>query len=223
MSGQKILVAVPVKDPDHAKGRLRGYLSDRARKYLAKRLLDQLLCRLACARTKLTGIEADIALVTVPGAAWVGADPDVIVIEEAAPGLNAAAATALDWARRNDYDGLCLLPGDLADPSVEDLAELLGQSMSRSSAFICPSQDFGTNALLVPTNTEMVFAYGPRSYYQHAGRARDAGLHVSLVPFPSLRRDIDRPTDLQHLSASIRYTIANDLLTHDTRDARGHR
>lgn len=216
MKRDRLLVAIPMKSPGAAKTRLSPVLAPDQRAQLALFLFNQTVQRLRDVSAAAGPI--DIAVVT--SGRWIAdwaaraqlpviADPDSG--SDSGPdsgldsgphsGLSAAAAAAKLWATQQGYDALCLLPGDLADPRPRDLTALLTQALDPGRILLCPALDFGTNALVMPLPSGMRFAYGPHSFYRHCRRARDAGLSPTVLPFDSLRRDVDRAADLVHLSA----------------------
>lgn len=185
---KRTLVAIPMKDPTFGKTRLAGELSPTQRAALSLHLFEATLAKLA-------SVDADVLTVTRSAVvADLARDLGVPSIRERHPSLNSAARTAHRYARTKGYGALCILPGDLADPSLEDLAAFIGHP---ADAALCPSLDFGTNGLLIPASADFAFAYGPGSYHAHAKAA--VRLAPVTLPLPSLRRDVDRPSDLAHL------------------------
>ncbi|MBV6658215.1 MAG: NTP transferase domain-containing protein, partial [Devosiaceae bacterium] len=111
-------------------------------------------------------------------------------------GLNAALDAAAQDATRSGYDRLIVLPGDLADPKADEIAQLLALPSQEGSAVVAPSYDGGTNALVLNPPSGFTFRYGPNSSAAHEKAARDAGRAVVIAPFASLRHDVDVAADL---------------------------
>jgi 2-phospho-L-lactate guanylyltransferase len=196
------LVAIPIKDPAEAKTRLSSHLTPLGRAALALHLLGQTIARLRQAQA--LGATFDIAIVSTSERIRHCARRDGLpTVTDLGLGLSAAAASARAWAEEQLYDALCLLPGDLADPSPDDLCRLMQQPVGMSVT-LCPALDFGTNALLMPLPNRMAFAYGAGSYHGHLRATLEAGLEPRTLTLPSLRRDVDTATDLPFLSQAAR-------------------
>ena len=195
------LVVVPMKAPHRAKSRLQRYLDDRERARLARRLFGRTL-RLLADMQRTDAVPAfDVAVVT--GDAGVaartvahGARP---IAEGPGAGLSNAIAVAAATAKATGYRRLCVLPADLATPDPEDIGKLLSLDLGPRGLALCPSRDFGTNALLATPPDVISFAYGPRSFYAHDETGRAAGIIPVVLPFESLRWDIDSSADLAEL------------------------
>lgn len=214
----RILVAIPMKDPAAAKSRLADVCPPKGRAALALHLLGQTVRRLRKATEQ--GARFDLAFVTTsPAIETCAAYEDVPVITDLGIGLSAAAGSARAWAEAQRYEALCLLPGDLADPSAADLVTLL-DAPRMDAATLCRSHDGGTNALLMPLPNWMRFHYGPASCDAHIRAAQRAGLAARELQLRSLSRDIDHAEDLNHLPAAAQPVWRLDLP--DDRDPYTH-
>jgi 2-phospho-L-lactate guanylyltransferase len=65
-------------------------------------------------------------------------------------------------------------------------------------------RDDGTPVLSVPVDLDFHFSYGPGSFRRHAAEARRVGAAVRVVRDPSLAFDVDVPSDLALLRATVR-------------------
>lgn len=205
----RLLVAIPVKDPAAAKSRLSRHLDPEQRATLILRLLDQSLACLAL--TQDLGVRFDVALVTTsPRIEAVGREHDLHVIRDLGLGLSAAAASARAWAEAQEYDALCVLPADLADPQPADLATLLSEPAT-ARITLCPAQDLGTNAFLMPLPNRIAFQYGQRSFERHHRDALLNGFEPHILRLDSLARDVDQVTDLAYLSDTVRLACNLDI------------
>ncbi len=205
----RTLLVIPMKDPKEAKTRLGGGLDRKERSDLALSLFEMLVKRIqrvlaerACQEGSAGAASIDLAVVsasqTLKGAAQ---RLDIRHIPEGPTGgLSAALHHAAKEAHALGYRSLCILPGDLADPKPADLSQLIDHAAAGQKAVICPSSDWGTNALLLPLPNPIRFQFGEKSFHNHYRAMAEAGLTPILLPLTSLRLDVDRLDDLRHLS-----------------------
>lgn len=193
------LVVVPMKDPKVSKTRLSGALSAPARANLARLLFKRTVAVLKAAQALA---DFDIAVVTQSPAVAALAQDMVWIEEDADSDLSRAVAQSAQWAQNQNYSALCVIPADLAAPDPADIAALIHQARVPGVA-ICPSQDLGTNALVVAPPAAMAFAYGPKSALRHMELAETAGLSPRLMPMDSLKFDIDTSACLERALAEV--------------------
>lgn len=193
-----LLVVVPMKNPALAKTRLRSALNDQSREQLARGLFIRTVTML---RDLQSEVGFDIAVVTAcDDIATIARNHDALLInEETVCGLNQAASRAANFARDGGWQRMCILPADLARPEPDDLRRILSYQLVKPGMAICPSKDFGTNALLLSPPDAMPFAYGPQSFHRHLRLASEAELSPVILPYASLRLDLDSPDDLAAL------------------------
>jgi len=201
----RTLVCVPMKDPRLAKSRLADALSNTERARFAWLLFTRTVSLLTTLRDSGAAAEGfDIAVVT--GCARVARHTSAqglpVIAEGAATSLSGAVSRAARQAEARGHERLCVLPADLAAPDPADLARFLDTEIGRRGVALCPSRDFGTNALLAAPPAAIAFAYGPGSFHAHCRNARAAGLTPIVRPLESLRWDIDRSPDLAAFRAS---------------------
>nr|WP_321443159.1 2-phospho-L-lactate guanylyltransferase [uncultured Cohaesibacter sp.] len=203
----RTLLVIPMKDPKEAKTRLGGSLDRKERSILALSLFEMLVNRIQRVLANRASQEDSVASIDL---AVVSASPilkdaaqrlDIRHIPEGPTGgLSAALHHAANQAHALGYQSLCILPGDLADPKPADLSQLIDHAAAGQKAVICPSSDWGTNALLLPLPNPIRFQFGEKSFHNHYRAMAEAGLTPILLPLTSLRLDVDQLDDLRHLS-----------------------
>ena len=195
------LIVVPMKDPRHAKSRLRGVLDGTERARLALQLFERTLRLLTAMRRDDAEPAFDIAVVTASREIAARAEAHNVraIAEQDGAGLSAAVDHAAAVARDAGYGRICVLPADLATPDPDDIRRLLAQVLGETGLALCPSRDFGTNALLAAPPDAIEFAYGHRSFHAHCERAEAKGMTPIVLPLESLRWDIDGPGDVAEL------------------------
>lgn len=198
------LVVVPMKDPRRAKSRLGGILDGRERARLARQLFERTLRLLADLRAADAIPTFDIAVVTGTAeiAERAAAHGARALAEGPEAGLSGAITVAAAAAKAAGYRRLCVLPADLATPDPGDIRKLLSLDLGSHGLALCPSRDFGTNALLAAPPDAIAFAYGPRSFHAHGAAGRAAGIIPIVLPLESLRWDIDSSADLANLQGA---------------------
>ena len=86
------------------------------------------------------------------------------------------------------FERLCIIPADLAAPLESDLIAMLN---SKAAVTICPSNDLGTNALVVSPPDVIPFRYGSKSSLSHLQEANQKGIRARIMKLDSLTFDID--------------------------------
>ncbi len=205
------LIVVPMKEPHLAKTRLQGVLDGGERARLARQLFERTL-RLLITLRDSKAPAYDLAIVTRDPVIRARAETLGIrvIAERDRAGLNEAIAAAARVARTAGYDRLCVLPADLATPDPQDIRVLLSQDLGQRGVALCPSRDFGTNALLAAPPDAIPFAYGEQSFHAHRKNAESVGITPLVLPLESLRWDIDSSADLAELAS-----VAPDILGKD--------
>lgn len=183
----RTLISVPMKDPAKSKTRLAHALDPRARARLAcllyRRTLDVLAQVVAQTGDTLSVVTCSETAVEI--AEEYGVD---VLSEPENAGLSHAVHLAAQHALRKGYQRLCIIPADLAAPSLDDLLIFLESS---ASVTLCPSTDQGTNALLVSPPDAITFQYGLQSAIRHTKHAQAQGLTTRVVHLESLSFDVD--------------------------------
>jgi 2-phospho-L-lactate guanylyltransferase len=183
---------IPIKQLARAKERLSPALSAQGRHDLA----------LAMYRDVLAAVLACDAL---DGVAVVSRDPEVSAIAAASgagqleePGdLNEALTGASYDLRRRGIDRHIVLVGDLPLASADEIEQVLAQD---ADVVVVPSQDGGTNALLLRPGA-IEFQFGLASAARHLLSARNAGWNAMQLNLRGLGFDVDTPHALRRLIA----------------------
>ncbi|MBT6098879.1 MAG: 2-phospho-L-lactate guanylyltransferase [Marinovum sp.] len=198
----KLLIVVPMKDPSQSKTRLKFDMSEHDRRHLAQKLFCRTMDVICDVRQQLPNREIDLVVVTASSKIKRTAkNYGVNVINETSTGsLRDALGQAIVWAEARKYGSILILPADLADPSSDEISELISLAKpSETEVIISPSSDYGTNALLISPPSAIPLLYGDRSFFKHYRKAVRAGFKVIVAPLPSLKHDIDRAEDLKVL------------------------
>ncbi len=122
----------------------------------------------------------------------------LVLKEQSLNGLNSAVKKGICWSSKNLYDSSLILPGDIIDPEAGDIKKILQMGKkSRNSMVICPSTDFGTNALFLSLPTRLNFKFGPNSFFEHQKEAKKISIRSIIAPVDSLKDDLDTGKDLE--------------------------
>ncbi|MCV6575053.1 MAG: 2-phospho-L-lactate guanylyltransferase [Cohaesibacter sp.] len=216
---KNLLFLVPMKDPNQAKSRLSAVLSDATRQRLALSLYRQTLRFLRDFCAHMHHAFACLVVTNSYDVADLANGFGIKALQQSDDsGLNGAVAFGCDWAKQNGYRSVCILPADLADHDRGEFVRLLDCERPERSVIICPSQDQGTNALLITPPDALPPCYGPRSFHRHLGAAKEAGLHAVILPLEGISHDIDSAEDL---AGSISPTLHRALGTDHPASIRG--
>ena len=184
------------------KTRLSNILPPESRVKLIKLLLTQLLEKLETLKVEFPQIFSDILVITpCDEVEKISKAFDIIILKEQnLSGLNSALMKGLSWSLENFYDSSLIIPGDIIDPNSEDIKKILeiGKN-SPESMIICPSSDFGTNALFLTLPTKMKLQFGPNSFFEHQKEATKRSIETIIAPLDSLKDDLDTGKDLKML------------------------
>ena len=191
-----------MKSINEGKTRLSNILPPESRVKLIKLLLTQLLEKLKTLKVEFPLIFSDILVITpCDEVEKISKAFDIIILKEQnLSGLNSALMKGLSWSLENFYDSSLIIPGDIIDPNSEDIKKLLeiGKN-SPESMIICPSSDFGTNALFLNLPTKINLQFGPNSFFEHQKEATKRSIETIIAPLDSLKDDLDTGKDLKML------------------------
>jgi 2-phospho-L-lactate guanylyltransferase len=193
----KLWLLTPVKPFDESKSRLAAVLSRAGRAELTRALLERTL-QVARDSGRFTGllvVSRDDAALRLAAAAGAQA------VQERRAGLNAALRQACEQARIEGADAALILPADLPYLTAGDIDLVLAAAQPMVDVVIAPSQDGGTNALLLRLPPRLPLCFGPDSFRRHRQAAAAAGLAVAVCTSPTLAFDLDRPEDWEVLQA----------------------
>ena len=193
----KLWLVTPVKPFDESKSRLAAVLSQAERAALSRALLARTL-RVAQDSGRFTELlvvsRADAALAA---AAASGAQ----TVRERRAGLNDALRQACAQACHAGADAALILPADLPYLTTGDIDLVLAAAQPGIDVVLAPSQDGGTNALLLRLPRRLPLCYGPTSFQRHQQAAAALGLTVAVCTSANLAFDLDRPEDWEVLQA----------------------
>ena len=196
----KTSILIPMRSLNEGKTRLSNLLSPNKREKLIKLLFTQLLKKLKTLKNQSPLIFSDILVITPrEEVEKISKDFQVLVLkEQSLNGLNSAVKKGIYWSSENLYDSSLILPGDIIDPETEDIKKILQMGKkSRNSMVICPSTDFGTNALFLSLPTRLNFKFGPNSFFEHQKEAKKISIRSIIAPVDSLKDDLDTGKDLE--------------------------
>ena len=198
----KTSILIPMRSLNDGKTRLSNLLSPNSRAKLIKLLFTQLLEKLKTLKVEFPLIFSDVLVITPCNEVEkICNEFDIIILKEQnLNGLNSALGKGLSWSSENFYDSSLIIPGDIIDPDTKDIKKILEMGKtSRESMIICPSTDFGTNALFLTLPTKMDLQFGPNSFFEHQKEASKQSIETIIVPLDSLKDDLDTGKDLMML------------------------
>ena len=198
----KTSILIPMRSLSDGKTRLSNLLSPNSRAKLIKLLFTQLLEKLKTLKVEYPPIFSDIVVITPCNEVKkICKQFDIIILKEQnLNGLNSALRKGLSWSLENFYDSSLIIPGYIIDPDADDLKKILEMGKrSRDSMIICPSTDFGTNALFLPIPTKIDLQFGPNSFFEHQKEASRKSIETIIAPLESLKDDLDTGKDLKVL------------------------
>ena len=198
----KTSILIPMSSLNEGKTRLSNLLSPNSRAKLIKLLFTQLLKKLKLLKVEFPLLFSDVLVITPCNEVEkICKEFNIIILKEQnLDGLNSALRKGLSWSSEKFYDSSLIIPGDIIDPDTKDLKKILEMGKrSRDSMIICPSTDFGTNALFLPLPTKMDLKFGPNSFFEHQKEAARQSIETIIAPLDSLKDDLDTGEDLKML------------------------
>ena len=201
-----LLVVIPVKELSNVKSRLRNVLSLEDRIAITNFLICELIFKLLKIKTKKKFIKIGIAIVTRNTIieSFIKKNNIKIIDDTGTKSLSGAINLAAKWALKMKFNSLCIFLGDLANPSIKDISNFIDLPFSSDEIRLCPSNDFGTNALIVSPPNAIRFSYGRKSFFKHYISAIKSKLKISIFNFKSLKIDIDNPDHLNEFIFKIK-------------------
>lgn len=198
----RTLAILPVKRFGVAKQRLAERLSPEQREALAQAMVTDVLGALVISR-RLDEVlvitnEPSVAAIAQPLGATIAAD-------RRDAGQSAAAAIGVEYAKRNGFERVLMVPGDCPALDRDELDALLDEHTNSPSVVIVPDRHgTGTNALLLTPPDVIAPSFGPESFERHRELADAAGVTSAVARPATLLIDIDTPADLAALLAGPR-------------------
>ncbi len=179
-------VLIPIKGFESAKIRLSAVLDSDARADLAKELASSVVS--ACLETPVFIVCEDDAVES--WAQNLGAE----ILRNPSEGLNEAVDFGFRSLKRKGFESVLITHGDLVYP-----AGLLSLFEMEEIVIVPDSELDGTNVLVLPTNIDFEFSYGPNSYMRHLKSASMLDTEIIVVADSPFSLDIDDPDDLHHV------------------------
>jgi 2-phospho-L-lactate guanylyltransferase len=193
-----IFAILPVKRPQDAKQRLKGFLAIEQREALARLLYAQTLAALCRAE----GIDRVAVVTSDAEAAAHARRSGALVFQENQQVSHSVSADAA-CLRAMELGALTVLlvPIDVPTVTPADFTRLA--AATRPGLVVVPSADgTGTNALVRTPPDCIESRFGPGSFRAHLDQARSKGVPADVLRVPGLMFDIDTPEDVAEFLAS---------------------
>jgi 2-phospho-L-lactate guanylyltransferase len=193
-----IIAILPVKSPQNAKQRLKGFLAVEQRETLARMLYEQTLSALCQAE----GIDRVVVATSDVAVAEHATSSGALVFEEHEQISHSVSADAACLrAMQLGASTVLLVPIDVPTVTPADFSQLAASA--RHGLIVVPSSDgTGTNALVRTPPDCIESRFGPGSFRAHLDQALSKGLPADVLRLPGLMFDIDTPEDVAELLAS---------------------
>ncbi len=197
----KLWLIVPVKPFAESKSRLAPTLPNPARARLSRQLFHHVMGQ-ATAAPVLAGI-----LVVSRDATVLDGLPlaKITLVPESGHDLNQAVSQGRQVAVQRGADAILILPADLPRLERDDITTLYERGAAAAGLIIVPSNDNGTNALLLRPPHAINFAFGRNSFVHHCRAAQLAQIPCTIHNAPHLAFDVDLPADLRQLTTEQAY------------------
>jgi 2-phospho-L-lactate guanylyltransferase len=192
-----IFAILPVKSPQNAKQRLKGFLAVEQRETLARMLYEQTLSALCQAQ----GIDRVVVATSDVAVAEHAKTSGALVFEEHEQVSHSVSADAACLrAMQMGASTVLLVPIDVPTVTPADFSQLAASA--RPGLIVVPSSDgTGTNALVRTPPDCIESRFGPGSFRAHLDQALSKGLCADVLRVPGLMFDIDTPEDVAELLA----------------------
>ena len=207
---KKTLIIVPINEFSVAKSRLRKSFSRDAINKLVIKLSSQLLDRVEALLVEFKSVY-DLAILTECNKVKsLYKSRNILYISPQKKGtLSEKVSFAERWAVKKNYKTICILPSDLANPTFEDLRDIIFFPMEENMMVICSSYNNGTNALHITIPTNLKFSYGLNSFKKHLTIAKKNKIKTKILHLNSIQLDVDNEKDLTELTQKEPYFLDN--------------
>ena len=212
---KKSLVIIPIKEISVAKSRLRKSFSKDIIRKLVIKLSSQILDRLEILLNEFEN-KCDLAILTeCSEVKRLFKNRKITYITPNKKGtLSEKITFAQKWASEKKYKTICILPSDLANPTLEDLRDIIFFPIEENMMVICSSYNYGTNALHISLPTSFRFSYGSNSFKKHLTVAKNNKIKIKILELNSLLMDVDNEEDLIQLTNKLPDFI-NNIVSHE--------
>jgi 2-phospho-L-lactate/phosphoenolpyruvate guanylyltransferase len=190
-----IFALLPVKRPQNAKQRLRGFFLPEQREALARAMFEEVLATLCSVRGLDRVVVATSDCLVAQKARRSGVD---VFEEQDQLGHSHSADSAARRAIELGATSVLLLPIDVPLITRDEIENLIEETFH--GVIVVPSADgTGTNALVRTPPDAIKACFGPGSFKAHCGQAEAAGVAVKIKRPPGLLFDVDTPEDVAEL------------------------
>lgn len=182
---------IPVKKLENSKMTFSGVFTEEQRRDLTLAMIEDIL-RVACLVEKIKPAvvspdDSVLDFVEDKGARTIS-EPDI--------GLNNALEMTIKDSVEEGFRKVLIVPGDVPLIKPVDLRNILDLLPEDRGVVITPSEEKGTNALLLRPPDVMDLHFGGESFPEHFEEAMSRGIRPRIYRSERLARDIDRPEDL---------------------------
>ncbi|MEK7410700.1 MAG: 2-phospho-L-lactate guanylyltransferase [Actinomycetota bacterium] len=183
-------VIIPIKSFEGAKERLASALTATERHRLAVYMATRVVVAASPFSVFIVCDDEEVA--------HFARQHGAVVVQQDNPGLNTAARIGLDAARNAGFEWGIIAHSDL--PLATHFDHLFEESMPPKTICVVGDQPKdGTNVLVIASDSDFTFHYGPGSFQAHCQEAARRGYDVRIIDDLALAIDIDTPADLAHL------------------------
>ena len=194
----KIVALLPVKGFRNAKQRLTPILNAAARELLAETMFREVLSEVretrALANTFVVTSDERVASIATDAGAEV-------IRERSEGGETAAVDFARQQLKRDGYEAVLILPGDMPLLRAVDVEQVIAHLPAEAAppyALLVPSHDRkGTNALLLAPPDVIPLRFGYDSFTYHLSQVSARVLPIRFLENDGIALDIDEPKDLE--------------------------
>ena len=205
--GKKTRALIPVKNLEESKTSFSEILTDEQRSELTLAMLEDVLTAVEMAE----GVEATV--VTPDDRVKDFAEElDFGVIVEPDLGLNRALEIAIGKSIDDGFAQVLILPSDVPMVRPEDIRKILQVASGDRSIVITPSEEKGTNALLLRPPDVIDLQYGGKSFPDHVREAKSRDIEIKIYRSENLKRDIDEPSHLLKVETRSQGTKTHSFL-----------
>jgi 2-phospho-L-lactate guanylyltransferase len=180
---------VPIKARAECKGRLRDDLDPRARRALARAMLEHVVDEALRSRKVDRLIVVSPERDTLPR--------EIALIVDQGSDLNAAIHLGRDHALTQGARALLVLAADLPAVTAAEIDAFVALGRRHGVAIASDRARTGTNAIYVGNPQEFQFCFGANSRLRHEREARRRGAWPVHVSAPGLAADVDTGSDLE--------------------------
>lgn len=200
---------VPVKKLGEAKTAFSEVLTNGQRRELTLAMLEDVLS----AADRVEGVQPAVVTPDESVTSFVENRGTETVLEPDI-GLNRALEIAIGESIDSGYGEVLIFPADVPLLRPRNIKEILNLASGDRSVVIAPSEENGTNALLLRPPNVIDLKFGGESFPKHFEEAQSLGISPRIYNSIRLERDIDTPRDLLRIE-----TLGKGTNTHSFLDS----